>query len=144
MFGLDANSQVFLIPAASPGLTHTLATTWLSKDLSPSPYVYTLVDRRGGGLPDDPTYHARQKELAKVTATYRASGAAATGSPQVSLYVGDSMVEFPISSVGDIALPGTLVHYRTPGLVYGSSLQVGTALTSDGGKLMKRGHTSEV
>ncbi|MFG6193017.1 S8 family serine peptidase [Nonomuraea sp. JJY05] len=144
MFGLDANSQVFVIPAASPGLTYTLATTWLSKDLSPSPYVYTLVDRRSGGLPDDPTYHARQKELAKVTATYRASGTAGTGSPEVSLYVGDSMVEFPVSSAGDIALPGTLVHYRTPGLVYDSGLQVGTALTSDGGKLMKRGHTSEV
>ncbi|MEU7859882.1 S8 family serine peptidase [Nonomuraea sp. NPDC049141] len=144
VFGLDANSQVFVIPAVSPGLTYTLATTWLSKDVSPSPYVYTLVDRRSGGLPDDPTYHAEQKELAEVTATNRASGAAATGAFLVGLHVGGSLGAFPVSSVGGIALPGRLVHYRTPGLVFESALEVGTALTSDGGKLMKRGHTSEV
>ncbi|MEU4226803.1 S8 family serine peptidase [Nonomuraea sp. NPDC026600] len=144
MFGLDANSQVFVIPAASPGLTYTLATTWLSKDVSPSPYVYALVDRRSGGLPDDPTYHARQKELAKVTATYRASGAAATGAFTGGLHVGGLLGAFPVSSVGGIALPGRLVHYRTPGLVFESALQVGTALTADDGKLMKPGHTSEV
>ncbi|MER6581702.1 hypothetical protein [Nonomuraea sp. NPDC001023] len=47
---------------------------------------------------------------------------------------------FQVSSVGDIALPGRLVHYRTPGLVYQSAFEVGAAVTSDGGRLMKRGH----
>ena len=48
------------------------------------------------------------------------------------------------SLVGDITLPGTLIHYRTPGLTYESGLQVGTSLMFDGGRVMKRGQTSEV
>jgi hypothetical protein len=46
--------------------------------------------------------------------------------------------------VGDIPLPGTLIHYRTPGLTYESGLEVGTSLMFDGGRLMKRGRTREV
>ncbi|MGW0060831.1 co-chaperone YbbN, partial [Streptosporangium sandarakinum] len=33
-------------------------------------------DRRTDGIPDDPIYRARRKELAKISTTYRASGAA--------------------------------------------------------------------
>ncbi|WP_052424080.1 S8 family peptidase [Nonomuraea candida] len=141
---LDVNSEVFVIPATSPGLTYTLATTWLSKDTSPSSYVYTVVDRRSGGIPDDPTYHARRKELAKVTASYRASGAAATGTAEVSLHVGGLLGALPVSSVHGIALPGRLVHYRTPGLTFASTLKTGAARIADGGTFAKKGHTREV
>ncbi|MFI7704208.1 S8 family serine peptidase [Nonomuraea sp. NPDC049480] len=142
-YGADVNSDLFVIPAHVPGLTYSLSTQWLSKDVSPSPYVYDLVDQRTGGLPEDPGYNARQKDLAKVTATYRASGAAATGMPMAGL-----RSDFPAGLltplVGDIALPGTLVHYRTPGVTYESGIGIDTALIFDGGRLMKRGHTSEV
>jgi hypothetical protein len=84
-FRADVNSEFFVIPARVPDLTYRLGTKWLSKDTSPSPYIYDLVDQRRNGLPEDPAYNARQKDLAKATATYRASGVAATGTPLAGL-----------------------------------------------------------
>ncbi|MEU6712205.1 S8 family serine peptidase [Nonomuraea sp. NPDC046802] len=142
--GGDPNGKHFVIPARNPGLTYALATTWVSKDINPSPYVYNLVDRRTDGLPEDPSYDARQQDLAKIITTYRASGVAAKGMPMA----GFRLTDFPGGSldipVGEISLPGTLVHYRTPGLSYESGLMVGTSLTFDGGKVANRGSTSEV
>ncbi|MER6949434.1 S8 family serine peptidase [Nonomuraea sp. NPDC000554] len=142
--GWDVNTEFFVVPSRRPGLTYALETTWLSKDVSPSPYVYDLVDRRTDGIPDDPTYNARQKELAKVTTTYRASGVAATGTPMAGFRTSDLPGDSLDGPVGDVPLPGTLIHYRTPGLTYNSGLQVGSSLMFDGGKVAKRGETSEV
>ncbi|MFG1679637.1 S8 family serine peptidase [Nonomuraea sp. NPDC049269] len=140
----NVNTEFFVVPSHRPGLTYGLETTWLSKDTSPSPYVYQLVDHRTDGFPEDPAYNVRQKDLAKVTATYRASGVAATGAPLSGLrdpdFPGATLTPF----VGDIALPGTLIYYRTPGLTFESGLEVGTSLMFDGGRLAKRGQTSEV
>ncbi|MEV0233375.1 S8 family serine peptidase [Nonomuraea sp. NPDC050786] len=143
--GGDVNSGLFVVPVRRAGLTWTLMTTWLSKDVTPSPYVYSLVDQRTDGLPEDPVHSVRQRDLAKITATYRASGVAATGSPQAGPdFAGESpgFVLGPL--VDDIPLPGTLIHYRTPGLTYQSGLQVGTSLIFDGGRRAERGETKEV
>lgn len=142
--GMDANSQLFVVPVRLPGLTYILSTTWLSKDVSPSPYVYSIVDRRTDGIPEDPTYKVRQQDLAKVTATYRASGVAATGAPMAVLQIGQLSAASLGPLVGEIPLPGELIHYRTPGLTYEGGLQVGTSLIFDGGGLAERGQTSEV
>ncbi|MEO3872621.1 S8 family serine peptidase [Nonomuraea sp. B12E4] len=139
----DANSQLFVVPVHRPGLTYTLQTTWLSKDVSPSPYVYSLVDRRTDGIPEDPVYHARQQDLERVTATYRASGMAATGTPMAVLQTGEPDASW-LHQLLEIPLPGKLTHYRTPGLTYQSGLQFGTSLIFDGGRLAKRGRRSEV
>lgn len=142
---LDANSETFVVPAASPGLTYTLGTTWLSKDVSPSPYVYTLVDRRTGGIPDDPTYHAEREDLAKVTATYRASGTPGTGIASVQLTGSGPLGAMVVSLVRGIELPGRLVHYRTPGLPYAGTFGTGTGLISaDSGTAEPGSHTTEV
>ncbi|WP_066941653.1 S8 family serine peptidase [Microtetraspora fusca] len=143
-YGTDITTRFFVVPVQQPGLTYTFRTLWLSKDVSPSPYVYDLVDRRTGGIPDNPTYTARQKDLAKVSTTYRASGVAATGTQMAGPRDEGHPGMYLTALVGDIPLPGTLIQYRTPGVTYESGLQVGTALTFDGGTLMKRGQTSEV
>ncbi|WP_433217011.1 S8 family serine peptidase [Microtetraspora malaysiensis] len=143
-YGPDIINRFFVVPVHQPGLTYTSRTLWLSKDVSPSPYVYDLVDRRTDGIPDNPTYNARQKELAKISTTYRASGVAATGTPMAGLHDENYPATYLGALVGDISLPGTLIQYRTPGVTYESGLQVGTALTFDGGTLKKRGQTSEV
>ncbi|MFD1539400.1 S8 family peptidase [Nonomuraea guangzhouensis] len=140
----NVNTEFFVVPSRRPGLTYGLETTWLSKDASPSPYVYQLVDRRTDGFPEDPVYDARQQDLAKVTATYRASGVAATGAPLSGLRDPDFPGSALSSLVGDITLPGTLISYRTPGLTFESGLEVGTSLMFDGGRPAKRGQTSEV
>ncbi|MFF0310456.1 S8 family serine peptidase [Streptosporangium sp. NPDC004379] len=141
---LDPNTGFFVVPVRRPGLTYTLRTLWLSRDVSPSPYVYDLVDRHTDGIPGDPVHRARRKELAKISTTYRASGVAATGMP----LAGTLFPEFPGSSltplVYDLPLPGTLVQYRTPGVTYESGLQTGTSLTFDGGRRAKRGESGEV
>ncbi|MFD1936048.1 S8 family serine peptidase [Nonomuraea mangrovi] len=142
--GGDVNSEFFVVPVRLPGLTYHLGTLWLSKDASPSPYVYDLVHHHTDGIPEDPTYNARQQDLAKVISTYKASGVAATGMP----LAGFRAIDMPGMNlgwlVGEISLPGTLTQYRTPGLTYDSGLEVGTSVLMDGGKVMKRGQTSEV
>ncbi|MEU7858221.1 S8 family serine peptidase [Nonomuraea sp. NPDC049141] len=140
----DANSELFVVPIRLPGLDSTLETVWLSKDISPSPYVYSIVDHRTGGIPDDPTYRAKQQDLAKVTTTYRALGATATGSAMVSLGSDNASASSLTALVENIPLPGTLIHYRTPGMTYQSGLEVGTSLIFDVGRLAKRGETREV
>ncbi|MEV4110648.1 S8 family serine peptidase [Nonomuraea sp. NPDC049695] len=143
--GTDVNSGLFVVPVRRPGLTYTLTTTWLSKDATPSPYVYSLVDQRTDGIPEDPAYNVRQRDLAKVTATYRASGTAATGLPMAGPDLAGESPGFVLGwLVGDIPLPGTLVQYRTPGLTYQSGLQIGTSLIFDGGRRAERGETGEV
>ncbi|WP_433258768.1 S8 family serine peptidase [Streptosporangium sp. CA-135522] len=135
--------ELFVVPVRQPGLRYAYRTLWENKDVSPSPYVYDLVDRRTDGFPEDPTYAARQKDLAKVTATYRASGVAAKATPLFGPRLGDVPAFSMASPQADVDLPGALTHYRTPGLIWDSALQVGTSLMADGGRLMKRGHTTE-
>jgi hypothetical protein len=79
--GEDPNTRLFIVPARQEGLRYLLRTIWSSKDAVPSPYMYDLADHRTGGLPGDPTYTARRKDLAKVSATFRASAVPATGVP---------------------------------------------------------------
>ncbi|MFD8533413.1 S8 family serine peptidase [Streptosporangium canum] len=135
-------SKLFIVPAHQPGLLYMFRTFWENKNLSPNPSIYDLVDHRSDGLPDDPTYAAKQKDLAKVTASYRASGMAAKGTLFTGPRFGDA--GSMLTSMMDVDLPGTLTSYRTPGLVWDSALQVGTSLLADSGRAMKRGHTHEV
>ncbi|WP_051864751.1 S8 family serine peptidase [Streptosporangium roseum] len=134
--------KIFIVPAHQPGLHYMLRTIWENKNLSPNPSIYDLVDHRSDGLPDDPTYAAKRKDLAKVTATYRASGVAAMGTLLAGPRFDDT--EPVLTLMMDVDLPGTLTFYRTPGLVWDSALQVGTSLLADSGRAMKRGHTHEV
>ncbi|TDD08682.1 hypothetical protein E1292_11120 [Nonomuraea deserti] len=134
----------FVVPSRVSGLTYTFKTLWTSKDVSPSPYVYHLAYRRSGGLPEDPAYHAKRDELAKVTTTYRASGVAATGTPLAGIGTSKLPGTGMSALVGEIDLPATLVQYRTPGLAYESGLSTGTATMVDGGRVARRGETGEV
>ncbi|MEU7002335.1 S8 family serine peptidase [Nonomuraea sp. NPDC046570] len=144
-WGASRNPEtgVFVVPARVPGLRYMFRTVWDSKDVSPSPYVYDLVQHSGDGIPEDPTYAARQRDLAKVTATYRASGVAAKGMPSFGPRLEDSEFPFMESPLTEVDLPGTLTHYRTPGLVWDSVFSVGTSVVADGGRVMKGGHTRE-
>ncbi|MET8388499.1 S8 family serine peptidase [Streptosporangium canum] len=139
---LDPNTQLFVVPVRQAELHYMLRTTWENKDASPSPYIYDLADYRTGGLPEDPTYTVRQQDLAKVTATYRASGVAAKGIPLTGPRFRDaeSLLSGPLDGID---LPGTLTHYRTPGLVWDSALEVGTSMVADSGRAVKLGHTRE-
>ncbi|MFF5208116.1 S8 family serine peptidase [Streptosporangium sp. NPDC000396] len=141
---LGPGLEFFVIPTRQPGLHYGYTTVWENKDVSPSPYVYNLVDYHTDGLPENPIYAARQQDLAKVTATYRASGVAAKGTPLFGPRFGDTPTPFMESPQAEVDLPGTLTYYRTPGLVWDSALQVGTSVLADSGKAMKRGHTREV
>ncbi|RSN01153.1 hypothetical protein DMB42_39880 [Nonomuraea sp. WAC 01424] len=107
----------FVIPARAPGLRYMMRTLWDSRTRTPSPYVYDLVKTYADGLPGDPAYAARRADLAKVTATYRASATAATGTPFFGARFAEDKAVFMESPAQDVRLPGTLVHYRTPGFV---------------------------
>ncbi|WP_177245494.1 S8 family serine peptidase [Streptosporangium canum] len=135
-------SKLFIVPVHQPGLLYMFRIFWENKNLAPNPSIYDLVDHRSDGLPDDPTYAAKRKDLAKVTASYRASGVAAKGTLFAGPRFGDA--GSMLTSMMDVDLPGTLTSYRTPGLVWDSALQVGTSLLADSGRAMKRGHTHEV
>ncbi|GGQ22816.1 hypothetical protein GCM10010140_61500 [Streptosporangium pseudovulgare] len=137
--GEDPNTRLFVVPARQEGLRYLLRTIWSSKDAVPSPYLYDLADHRTGGLPEDPTYTARQKDLATVSSTFRASATAATGLPLSGPRFRDDWPVFLVSPPQDMDLPGTLTYYRTPGLTWDSMLELGTHTLADGGQAMKSG-----
>ncbi|MGV9534611.1 S8 family serine peptidase [Streptosporangium sandarakinum] len=135
----DPNTRLFIVPARQEGLRYLLRTIWSSKDAVPSPYLYDLADHRTGGLPEDPTYTARQKDLAMVSSTFRASATAATGLPLSGSRFRDDWPVFLVSPAQDMDLPGMLTYYRTPGLTWDSMLELGTYTLADGGQAMKPG-----
>ncbi|MER6583900.1 hypothetical protein ABT267_50095, partial [Nonomuraea sp. NPDC001023] len=122
--GQDPNEGNYVIPVRQPGLTYESWTVWHKKDTAPSPYRYDLVDRRTGGIPDDPTYSARARDLVKASETFRSTGAAGTG----TMWTG------PLDPAGlgaltlptrDLPLPSAMTHYRSPGLAWSSEFQTG-------------------
>ncbi|GAA2362432.1 S8 family serine peptidase [Nonomuraea africana] len=142
---MGVTSRFYFVPVRQEGMRASFRTFWKSKDVSPSPYLYDLVARYTDGFPDDPSYAARQKDLAKVTAAYRASGVAAKGLPLFGHRLGAEPAKFLMAPLDDVDLPGTRTYYRTPGLVWDSAFQVGdTLLVADGGRAVERGHTREV
>ncbi|MFF3670021.1 S8 family serine peptidase [Microtetraspora malaysiensis] len=132
----------FVLPVRQPGLRYLARTVWHKKDATPSPYRYDLVDYQADGIPDDPSSTARTRDLVKVTATYRASGVAATGSvwtgPRLSGL--DWAWESPTHEVG---LPGTVTHYRTPGFTWNTEVTTGTSWVRDTGRQLDRGPVRE-
>ncbi|MEV6861016.1 S8 family serine peptidase [Streptosporangium subroseum] len=145
-FTSSAEAGVYVVPVRKAGLSYMLETIWESRDVSPSPYVYHLVDRQTSGIPENPTYAARQRDLAKVTATYRASGVAAQGTPLAGprFRGAENTYGTMLTALREnTSLPGTLTHYRTPGLVWDSVLEVGTSVLADDGRALRRGHTRE-
>ncbi|MFD8533770.1 S8 family serine peptidase [Streptosporangium canum] len=141
---VDPNTRLFIVPARQEGLRYLLRTIWSSKDAVPTPYLYDLADHRTGGLPEDPTYAARQKDLATVSATFRASATAATGLPLSGPRFRDDWPVSLASPPQDLDLPGTLTYYRTPGLTWDSLLELGAYTLADDGQAMKPGqHTRQ-
>ncbi|WP_051864842.1 S8 family serine peptidase [Streptosporangium roseum] len=141
---LDVRSDLFAIPAREAGLRYMIRSIWDGEDSSGRPYLYDLLDRRTGGIPEDPGSLARRDDLAKVTATYHASGVATKGAPRFAPRSDDGMPLFLQSLPAEVSLPGSVTYHRTPGTVWESTLQTGTTVMSDSGTLMKRGHTREV
>ncbi|MFI9593494.1 S8 family serine peptidase [Nonomuraea sp. NPDC052265] len=134
----------FVVPARAPGLRFMIRNRWESRTRTPTPYVYDLVNTHTDGLPDEPAYAARRADLVKVTATYRSSATAATGIPSFGpRFVAGGSVFMQTLSQG-VRLPGILVHYRTPGLVWDSAFQVGTSVVADDGRSLARGSVAEV
>ncbi|MGW2222151.1 S8 family serine peptidase [Nonomuraea sp. NPDC001684] len=122
--GQDPNEGYYVIPVRQPGLTYESWTVWHKKDAAPSPYRYDLVDRRTGGIPDDPTYSARTRDLVKASETFRSTGAAGTGTMWTGPLdpAGAGALTLPTK---DIPLPSAMTHYRSPGLAWSSEFQTG-------------------
>ncbi|MFI7709230.1 S8 family serine peptidase [Nonomuraea sp. NPDC049480] len=133
--------RLFVVPTRQPGLKFMIRNIWVNKTAS---YVYDLAQRHIDELPDEPVYAAKRRKLAKVTATYRASGAAAKATPITGARLGDAADEFLQAPLQEMDLPGTLTHYRTPGLVWDSALLAGTATIVDEGRTARRGSTQEL
>ncbi|MFC4015130.1 S8 family serine peptidase [Nonomuraea purpurea] len=130
---------LYVVPARRPGMQFTIRRLW-----NGGANVYDLVQRYRDGLPDDPTLAAKRADLAKVSATYRASGVAAKGVPRVGMRFRDDQEAIWLVSVrGEVDLPGTLTHYRTPGQVWDSALEVGSAWLVDQGRAVRQGDTRE-
>ncbi|GAA0930027.1 S8 family serine peptidase [Nonomuraea longicatena] len=135
-------SAFYAIPTKQTGLTYMARTLWHKPGATPSPYRYDLVIRGADGIPENLTYAARTKDLAKVTTTHRGAGVAATGRHYVAHEWAENDWSFGIGTP-NVTLPGTLIQYRTPGLTWQSALGTGNAFTEDTGRRLAGGHTRE-
>ncbi|MGV9308269.1 S8 family serine peptidase [Nonomuraea sp. NPDC003727] len=131
-----------VLPVRQPGLHYMAGTVWHKKGVKPSPYRYDLVDYHADGIPDDPSYTARTRDLVKLTATYRAAGVATTGSVWAGARNPASGMswEFPTH---EVPLPSTFTHYRTPGFVWGTEVRAGKSWVRDTGRRLDRGPVQE-
>ncbi|WP_214415301.1 S8 family serine peptidase [Sphaerisporangium fuscum] len=109
-----------VLPIRQAGLSYISRSVW-----SRPGHRYDLVDRREGGLPEDPGYAGRVKELTQTSATYKATGTAQNAEVLVGLQAFEGDSAWATVPVG-VPLPGTLVHHRTPGLRWMSLVRSGT------------------
>ncbi|GAA3714297.1 S8 family serine peptidase [Nonomuraea antimicrobica] len=123
--GADPVTRFFVLPSKQPGLKYLARTHLQTKGASSAPSRYDLVDERHDGIPEDPTYAAKVKDLDKVTTTFRGAGTAATGTYLVSAILDDILPGAVLTPTRDVPLPGTLTEYRTRGYEWGGALWVG-------------------
>ncbi|MFB9630487.1 S8 family serine peptidase [Nonomuraea helvata] len=139
----NISDRFFVLASKQPGLKYFTRMNFQKKDASPTPFRYDLVDERHDGIPEDPTYTARTKDLDKMTTTLRGAGTAAKGTYFVSNAV-DGIPYGLLTPTNDVPLPGTLTQYRTPGYKWFSALQVGESAVSEAAaKPIRDGHARE-
>ncbi|MFC7592000.1 S8 family serine peptidase [Nonomuraea antimicrobica] len=127
----DPSAVNFVIPSKKPGLKYITRTHFQTKDPSPSRSRYDLVDERHDGIPEDPTYAAKVKDLDKVTTTFRGAGTAATGDYYVTVAPDDDPMGGFLTPTKGVPLPGTLTEYRTRGHKWGGALGVGASMVRE-------------
>lgn len=138
---LDPSQGFYAVPTREAGLRYHLRSVWDST----SGALYDLVDHRDGGIPADMGQRARRAELAKVEATFLASGVAAQGRPYFAPRFGELPGNGMYSSLPEpVTVPATATYYRTPGLTWDSAWSTGASEVWDAGKVIGRGRTTEV
>ncbi|MEU5866897.1 S8 family serine peptidase [Nonomuraea sp. NPDC047529] len=120
----DPSAVYFVLGSKQPGLKYVTRMHFHKKDASPTPVRYDLVDERHDGVPEDPTYAARVKDLDKVTTTFRGAGTAAKGTYFVANAI-EGVSDGFLTPTNDVPLPGKLTEYRTRGHKWSSALRVG-------------------
>ncbi|MGW0198112.1 S8 family serine peptidase, partial [Nonomuraea sp. NPDC003201] len=130
--------RLFVVPVRQPGLKLMIRSLW---DGASS--LYDLVQLHSDGIPAEPVLDARRDELAKVTVAYRGAGVTAKGTPLVRARFDEAGAGILAPVRDKVDLPGTLPQYRTPGLVWDSALEVGSALLVGEGRESKRGEARE-
>ncbi|MFD9946342.1 S8 family serine peptidase [Nonomuraea sp. NPDC059023] len=137
-FAAGPNLKTLVLASRQPGLTY-IARTHLH---APGPVRYDLVDERHGGIPEDPAHTARTKDLDKVRTTFRGAGVAATG----TYYAANSngvIADGWLTPTENVALPGTLLQYRTQGYKWSAALQAGESVVTEGVKPVHNGQAEE-
>ncbi|WP_431912459.1 S8 family serine peptidase [Nonomuraea jabiensis] len=124
--------SIALVPFESPGTRYQVlpvrqaGLSYMSRSVWSRPgHRYDLVDHREGGLPEDPGYAGRVKELTRTSATYRATGTAQDAEVLVGVQASEGASAWAMVPVS-VPLPGTLTHHRTPGLRWMSLVRSGT------------------
>ncbi|MBE1588709.1 S8 family serine peptidase [Nonomuraea angiospora] len=135
-FTYRRSGGTYVVPVRQRGLRSAIRSVWQNRDV-----VYDVAARHGDGITQNPVYDTKRKDLAKVTANYRATGD--TGSPLFAPRLGTGPASYTSSVDEAIKLPGTLTFYRTPGLVWDSALEIDTHVLVDDGEVVRPGHTSE-
>ncbi|MEU7901167.1 S8 family serine peptidase [Nonomuraea sp. NPDC049152] len=123
--------SITILPFESPGTRYQLlpirqaGLSYMSRSVWSRPgHRYDLVDSREGGLPEDPGYAGRVKELTRTSATYQATGTAQNAEVLVGVQASKDDSAWAIVPVG-VPLPGTLTHHRNPGLQWMSLVRNG-------------------
>ncbi|MGI5289758.1 S8 family serine peptidase [Nonomuraea polychroma] len=120
----DPSAVYFVLASKQPGLKYVTRMHFHKKGASPTPVRYDLVDERHDGIPEDPTYTARVKDLDKVTTTFRGAGTAAKGTYFAANAI-EGISDGFLTPTNDVPLPGKLTEYRTRGHKWSSALRIG-------------------
>lgn len=100
----------YVLPVRQRGLSFYQRTVWQRQETRL--HHFDVYDYRTGGFPSNPVHAAKKKDMATVTATYRAQGVPARGDAVFGVRLpGFSLGWY--SRVEQMRLPGTLVLHLT-------------------------------
>ncbi|GII90017.1 S8 family serine peptidase [Sinosporangium siamense] len=143
-FGQSIQERTYVLPTRQRGLSHVISTAFAQQGAAHSPYVYDVAQFEDGGLPDNPVYHAKTADLAKVTVDYRAHATDGEGDTWVGPRIGEQSIA---GNRLPVKLPSTVTRYRTPhpSMTWDSSLvmRMGEFNQFDLGRVLKRKAYSE-
>ncbi|MFG2430034.1 S8 family serine peptidase [Streptomyces sp. NPDC048590] len=97
----DAKYRTFAVFAAEGAST-----------ASPSPFFYHVAHTWTGGVPADPSFSVKRRDLTDVRVRFHAQGAPAAGTTAAAP---DDDVLLPLNIDQSVAFPSTVHDYRTPG-----------------------------
>ncbi|MFG2926659.1 S8 family serine peptidase [Streptomyces sp. NPDC048305] len=113
--GATAGTSLYALPFDDADTKYRTFAVFAAEGASsaaPSPFFYHVARTWTGGVPADPSYSVKRRDLTDVRVRFHAQGVPASGTTAAAP---DDDVLLPLNIDQSVAYPSTVHDYRTPG-----------------------------